>query len=158
MTADLPEPLLAHLASRDQQRADRVTEFLAGLTAYERGLVHDAAIMGYAQGLMRDHSKGVPKDSQTIALVLEACFAFADLYPTVNAEMEERRHTVEYPIQTRHDDTWEQSSSTTTDPGFAAEQPAARRRMHSEFEHRVVRLTTTVTIEAATGPEKPDHA
>lgn len=83
--AELPEPLLAYLAQRDAQRADAVTAFLASLTDRERGLVHDAAVMGYVQGLMRDRSDGVPKDSRVMALVIDQCLAMPDLYPTVNA-------------------------------------------------------------------------
>ena len=85
MSGALPESLLTYLAARDAQRADAVNTFLASLTDRERGLVHDAAVMGYVQGLMRDRNDGVPKDSQTVALVIDACFAFPDLYPTVNA-------------------------------------------------------------------------
>lgn len=88
--AELPAADLTYLADRDAQRADRVAAFLASLTDRERGLVHDAAVMGYVQGLMRDRSEGCPKDSQTMSLVIDACFAFPDLYPTVNAHTEEQ--------------------------------------------------------------------
>lgn len=83
--AQLPEPLLAYFAQREQQRAAAVDAFLASLTDRERGLVHDAAVMGYVQGLMRDRAEGCPKDSQVMSLVIDACFAFPDLYPAVNA-------------------------------------------------------------------------
>ncbi|MEU9333171.1 hypothetical protein AB0D49_08395 [Streptomyces sp. NPDC048290] len=86
VAAALPAPLIAYLAERDRQHADAVTAFLERLTDYERGLVHDAAVMGYVQGLMRDRSEGCPKDSQVIRLVVDACLAHPDLYPTVNAE------------------------------------------------------------------------
>ncbi|WP_319052653.1 hypothetical protein [Streptomyces europaeiscabiei] len=85
MTADLPDFLITYMAQRDAERADKVTAFLASLTDRERGLVHDMAVMGYVQGLMRDRSEGCPKDSQTMALVIDACFSFPDLYPTVSA-------------------------------------------------------------------------
>lgn len=84
--ADLPAPLIAYLADRDAERADRVRDFLASLTDYERGLVHDTAVMGYVQGLMRDREEGCPKDWAVMALVVDACFAHPDLYPTVNAK------------------------------------------------------------------------
>lgn len=86
MTDALPEALITYLAERDAERADAVTAFLATLTDRELGLFHDAAVMGYVQGLMRDPSEGCPKDSHVMALVADACFAFPDLYPTVNAE------------------------------------------------------------------------
>lgn len=85
MTNALPESLVNYLSARDAERADRVAAFLASLTDRERGLFHDAAVMGYVQGLMRDREEGCPKDSQVMALVVDACFAFPDLYPTVNA-------------------------------------------------------------------------
>ena len=84
--AELPEFLITYMQQRDAERADAVAAFLASLTDRERGLFHDAAVMGYVQGLMRDRSEGCPKDSQVMALVVDACFAFPDLYPTVNAE------------------------------------------------------------------------
>ncbi|MGW5175863.1 hypothetical protein ACWERY_16065 [Streptomyces sp. NPDC004082] len=83
---NLPAALVTYLAERDAARARAVETFLAGLTAYERGLFHDAAVMGYVQGLMRDRSEGVPKDSRVIALVVDACLALPDLYPAVNAD------------------------------------------------------------------------
>ncbi|MFJ7999014.1 hypothetical protein ACIQ7D_17965 [Streptomyces sp. NPDC096310] len=154
MAAELPEPLAAYLADREQQRTDRVTAFLDSLTDYERGLVHDAAVMGYVQGLMRDRSEGAPKDSQTMALVIKACFVFADLYPTVNAEFEDRRQTVEYFVQGQQPDgTWEQCSSTSTDPGFVVERLTARRRMHPDVEFRIARRTTRVIVDTVQATE-----
>ena len=47
------------------------------------------------------------------------------------------------------DGTWEQSSSTSTDIEFAVERLAARRRRHPDFEHRLVRRITSVTLQAA---------
>ena len=85
MSRDLPEQLVTYLTERDAQRADAVTTFLASLTDRERGLFHDAAVMGYVQGLMRDRAEGCPKDSQVMALVADACLALPDQYPTVNA-------------------------------------------------------------------------
>jgi hypothetical protein len=77
--------MVNYLAERDAQRATAVDAFLARLTPRERALFHDAAVMGYVQGLMRDREEGCPKDSQVMALVADACFAFPDLYPAVNA-------------------------------------------------------------------------
>lgn len=80
----LPEFLTSYLLEREAQRADAVAAFLASLTDRERGLFHDAAVMGYVQGLMRSREEGVPKDSQVMSLVVDACFAFPDLYPAIN--------------------------------------------------------------------------
>ena len=155
MAVDLPEPLIAYLADRDAQRADRVRDFLASLTDYERGLVHDAAVMGYVQGLMRDRSEGMPKDSQVMALVVDACLAMPDKYPTVNAEFEERTATVEYFVQCQQpDESWEQASSTTTDPKVIVEQREAQRRTRPDFEFRLARRATRVIVETERTPEE----
>lgn len=90
MTNDLPDPLIRYLTDREAARAERVQAFLASLTRWERALFHDAAVMGYVQGLERDRSEGVPKDSQIMALVADTCFAFEDLYPAVNAPVGDR--------------------------------------------------------------------
>lgn len=149
MATELPEPLLAYFAQREQQRAAAVEAFLDSLTDYERGLVHDAAVMGYVQGLMRDRSEGVPKDSEVMALVVDACFAHSDLYPTVNAEFEERRTTVEYFVQCQQPDgSWEQASGTTSEPESVVERRAAKRRMFPDFVFRIARRTTRVIVEA----------
>lgn len=154
MTTDLPASLITYLADRDAQRADRVRDFLASLTDYERGLVHDAAVMGYFQGLMRDRDEGMPKDSQTMALVIDACFAYADLYPTVNAEFEEHSSAVEYFVQCQQPDgSWSQCSSNSPDVDYIVQQRDAHRRSHPEFVYRLARRTTRFIVEAEIIPE-----
>ncbi|MFF4791850.1 hypothetical protein ACFY2M_19275 [Streptomyces sp. NPDC001276] len=153
---DLPEPLLAYFAERENQRAAAVETFLASLTDYERGLVHDAAVMGYVQGLMRDREEGAPKDSQTMALVIDACLAMPDLYPAVNAEFEERRTTVEYYAQTQQPDgTWVDSSGRTTVLEAAESLLAGVRRRVPDAEHRLARRTTSVIVEAQQNGAEP---
>ncbi|MBP5918745.1 hypothetical protein F3K34_43965 [Streptomyces sp. LBUM 1486] len=85
MSHGLPDFMVSYLAERDAQRASAVEAFLASLTDRERGLFHDAAVMGYVQGLMRDRAEGCPKDSRVMALVAAECLALPDLYPTVTA-------------------------------------------------------------------------
>jgi hypothetical protein len=146
--ADLPAALIDYFADRDQQRADRVTAFLASLTHYERGLVHDAAVMGYVQGLMRDRSEGVPKDSQTMALVIDACFAFPDLYPTVNSDPEERSSSVEYFVQCQQPDgSWAQCTSNSPDGDYMLRQRDLKRQSMPEFAFRLAQRTTRVTVQ-----------
>jgi hypothetical protein len=59
------------------------------------------------------------------------------------------RETVEYFVQCQQPDgVWEQASSMNADPHFAAERLSARRRMHPDFEFRIARRTTTVTVRA----------
>jgi hypothetical protein len=83
----LPAQLVDYLAAQAVARADAVHAFLDSLTDRERGLFHDAAVMGYVQGLMRPREEGVPSDSWVISLVVDACFAFPDVYPTINADL-----------------------------------------------------------------------
>lgn len=154
MAVDLPASLITYLADRDAQRADRVRDFLASLTDYERGLVHDAAVMGYVQGLMRDREEGCPKDSQVMALVIDACLAISDKYPTVNGEFDQRDSVVEYFVQCQQPDgTWTQCSSNSADGEFIVQQRDAHRRKHPEFAYRLARRTTRVIVEAERMPE-----
>jgi hypothetical protein len=147
--------MLAYFAEREQQRAAAVDTFLASLTDYERGLVHDAAVMGYVQGLMRDRSEGVPKDSQVMALVVDACLAMPDKYPTVSAEFEERSATVEYFVQCQQPDgSWSQCSSKSPAADFIVQQREAHRRARPEFEFRLARRATRVITEAEHAPKE----
>lgn len=149
MTTDLPKPLLNYFTARQQQRTEAVTAFLDSLSDYERGLFHDAAVMGYVQGLMSNRSEGVPKDSLVMALVAQECQALPDLYPTVNAAFAERRVTVEYYVQTQQPDgTWVDSSSRTETPEAAVNLRDSLRRRIPDVEHRLARRTTSVTVQA----------
>lgn len=85
MSHGLPDFLVNYLVERDAQRANAVDAFLERLTPRERGLFHDAAVMGYVQGLMRNQTEGCPKDPRIMALVAAECLALPDLYPTVTA-------------------------------------------------------------------------
>jgi hypothetical protein len=147
---ELPDFLTAYFADRQRARAEAVSAFLGSLTDRERALVHDAAVMGYVRGSMHPRGEEIPLNAPIVADVVNACFAFPDLYPAVNAAFEDHRQTVEYLVQCQQPDgTWEQASSTTTDVQFAGERLAARRRMQPEYTFRLVRRTTTVVIEAA---------
>lgn len=152
----LPEQLLTYFATRQAQRAEAVDTFLAGLTDYERGLFHDAAVMGYVRGSMHPRDAEIPLNKAIVADVVNACFAHSQrhLYPAVNADFEDRRTTVEYFVQCQQPDgSWEQASSTTTDVKFAVDRLAARRRMQPEFVCRLARRTTRVIVEAERTPE-----
>jgi prenyltransferase beta subunit len=147
---ELPDFLTAYFADRERARAEAVQAFLDSLTDRERALVHDAAVMGYVRGSMHPRGEEIPLNAPIVAHVVNACFAFPNLYPAVNAAFEDRRKTVEYLVQCQQPDgTWEQASSTTTDVKFAGKRLAARRRMQPEYTFRLVRRTTTVVIEAA---------
>ncbi|WP_344521800.1 hypothetical protein, partial [Streptomyces rectiviolaceus] len=71
MTAGIPTFLLDYLTQRDAARAQGAADQFATLTDRERGLVHDAAVMGYVQGMRQAH--------QIVALVVQECLAFAEL-------------------------------------------------------------------------------
>lgn len=149
MTADLPEPLLVYFATRQQQRAEAVNDFLDSLSNYERGLFHDAAVMGYVRGSMHPHGEDIPLNPAIVADVVNACFAHRDLYPTVNADLEERHVTVEYYVQTQQPDgTWVDSSGRTEVPDAAVTMRDSLRRLIPDAEHRLARRTTSVTVQA----------
>jgi hypothetical protein len=147
--ADLPEPLLAYFTQREQQRAAAVTAFLDSLSDYERGLFHDAAVMGYVRGSMHPQGEEIPLNKVIVADVINACFAHSDLYPAVNAEFEERRVVVEYYAQTQQpDETWVDSSGRTQILEAALDLLAGVRRRVPDAKHRLARRITSVVVEA----------
>lgn len=146
---DLPASLITYLTTREQQRADRVQTFLDSLTDYERGLFHDAAVMGYVQGLMRDRAEGCPKDSHVMVLVAAECLALPDLYPTVNSDLEERSSSVEYFVQCQQPDgSWVQCTSNSPDGEYMLRQRDLKRRSMPAFVFRLAQRTTRVTVRA----------
>jgi hypothetical protein len=80
-----PAALADYLAIRDEQRQQRVLRALNALSPRERQLVREAAVMGYVQGV-RAAGVGdvdIPRDAFILHLVVDACFSFDDLYPTI---------------------------------------------------------------------------
>ncbi|WP_435610008.1 hypothetical protein [Streptomyces sp. C10-9-1] len=146
------ELLLTYLADRAAHRAEAATAWLGSLTDYERGLVHDAAVMGYVQGLMRDRSEGVRKDSQVMALVIEACQAMPDLYPAVAVE---RAHPVVtgWVVETPLRGTWRRTGPVFDDPERAAQRYRSAVEQDPAREWRVVRVTTSQTVAASHDPD-----
>jgi hypothetical protein len=88
---DLPDVIVQLYAQKQLARDVAVTELLAGLTKRERGLVKDAAVMGWIQG-MRHHDLEYPGDRQAVNVVVDACLSetFRDLYPTINVRRRKR--------------------------------------------------------------------
>lgn len=84
----LPEFLVTCLEQRDTARFDAVNDTLASLTERERALVKDAAVMGYVRGMTHPLGERIPRDRAILAEVIDACLAFPDLYPAVNADRE----------------------------------------------------------------------
>ena len=74
--------LLAYFETRQQQHADDRNAVLSGLTRREQQLVREAAVMGYVRGTMTQ-SKEIPGDSDVLALVIDCCLGFPDLYPAM---------------------------------------------------------------------------
>jgi hypothetical protein len=74
--------LLAYFETRQQMRADKRNAVLRGLTKREQQLVREAAVMGYVRGTMAQ-SKEIPDDSDVLALVIDCCLGFPDLYPAM---------------------------------------------------------------------------
>lgn len=155
----LPDQLVTYLADRDAQRANAVQEFLGKLTPRERGLVHDAAVMGYVQGLMRDRHEGAPKDSEAIRLVVDACFAFPDLYPAVNAIARTKAPAEPvWQIETQQRGTWRKWLADRDDPDDArAEYDRCIANYGHRWPFRLVRSDTTRVIEAHHDPEQQNQ-
>jgi hypothetical protein len=78
----MDDQLLAYFETRQQMRADDRNAVLRGLTKREQQLVREAAVMGYVRGTMAQ-SKDIPGDSDVLALVIDCCLGFSDLYPAM---------------------------------------------------------------------------
>lgn len=151
---DLPEALVNYIAERDANRADKVRSFLDSLTHRERALIHDAAVMGYVQGLMRDRSEGVPKDAQVIHLVVDACFSFPDLYTGVNGQLAPRTPTATFTVETPRREEWGRWSPVMDDPEWAADSWNSAIANTRGRKFRLVRADTTYTVVAEHDPEE----
>ena len=86
MTDGIPEDIIRYIAVRDAQRRDRVERALGALTERELRLVREAAVMGYIQGRMATQAgvDAIPKDSNIVWCVIDACYGASDLYPTIS--------------------------------------------------------------------------
>jgi hypothetical protein len=74
--------LWTYFEKRQQMHADERAAVLRGLTKREQQLIREAAVMGYVRGTMA-HSKEIPADSEVLALVIDCCLNFPDLYPAM---------------------------------------------------------------------------
>lgn len=79
VTAALDE----YFAKRQAARAKRVRDFIDSLNPRERALVQDVAVMGYVRGSMHPHDEEIPLNAAILADVINACFAYPDLYPAI---------------------------------------------------------------------------
>ncbi|MEU2134955.1 hypothetical protein [Streptomyces sp. NPDC018352] len=95
----IPEFLATYLEQRDNAHADAVNAFLSTLTDRELALMKDAAVMGYVRGRTHPQGEKHPKDSAVLIEVIDAAFAFPDLYPAINAHLadDEEPDTTEEP-------------------------------------------------------------
>lgn len=151
---ELPEALVDYLTTREAQRADKVQAFLDSLTHRERALIHDAAVMGYVQGLMRDRSEGVPKDSQVMHLVIDACFDFPDLYTGVNGQLAPHPPTATFTVEAPRREEWGRWSPVMDDPEWAADSWTSAIANATGRKFRMVRADTVYTVVAEHDPEE----
>ncbi|MGY0065188.1 hypothetical protein ACWY4P_53710 (plasmid) [Streptomyces sp. LZ34] len=77
------QTLADYFAKRAAARANRIRAFLDSLTARERALAQDIAVMGYVRGTMHPQGEEIPLNRSIVDDVVNACFAFPDLYPAV---------------------------------------------------------------------------
>jgi hypothetical protein len=84
MTTDIPEGLVSYLATMDRYRAQQVDAALEARTSDELALMKEAAVMAYVQGMQAGRDVPIPKDSALLRMVVGACLAMPDLYPTIS--------------------------------------------------------------------------
>jgi hypothetical protein len=84
VTAEIPDFLFDYWQRRENARAEAVTAFLESLTERERALFQDGAVMGFVRGSLRSRDEEIPLNKPIVAEVVNACFAFPELYPAVN--------------------------------------------------------------------------
>lgn len=75
-----------YLEMRERQRSQAVNDLLGSFTERERGLVRDAAVMGFLLGTMHGPTTpdNHPMDSDVVSRVVSHCQPHRDLYPTIN--------------------------------------------------------------------------
>jgi hypothetical protein len=90
LTADpgVPDFLVDYFTQREASRAQAVAAVLTGLTERELLLVMEAAVMGWVQG-QRHHDLPIPGNRKILTTVVDACLAFADIYPTISGYVED---------------------------------------------------------------------
>lgn len=157
MPTGIPDRLVDYLVQRDNQRAQAVDDFLAKLTQRERALITQAAVMGWVQGVRHPDGERIPKNGPLLAHVIDACFAFPDLYPAINALA---RHTasihedVEYVIECQQPDgSWMQACGTRDALPSANEELERQREHRPNHVFRVVQRHTTVGVYTLPEPD-----
>lgn len=83
MTIPIPDGLIDYLAAHDHTRNQEIDTALNTLTPREQALVREAAVMGYVQGTTSAPDENYPRDTVVLRLVVAACLAMPDLYPTI---------------------------------------------------------------------------
>ncbi|GGT43499.1 hypothetical protein [Streptomyces purpureus] len=72
MTAEFDAQLVAYFETRARQREQEIDDRLAELTPRERGLIRDAAVMGYVLGRRHPEDKPHPTDTLVMRAVVYA--------------------------------------------------------------------------------------
>jgi len=94
VTDALMAEIARNIAANDRRRAERVKDTLDGLSARERALLREAAVMGWVRGhWAAGGTQRAPADSAIVAEVVDAMFAFPELYPTVTGYVEPTEET-----------------------------------------------------------------
>lgn len=161
MPHGLPDQLAAYLAERDNQRAQAVDDFLTKLTLRERALITQAAVMGWVQGVRHPDGERIPKNGPLLAHVIDACFAFPDLYPAINAvasHTDSIREDVQYVIECQQPDgSWVQACGTRDTLPAANEELARQREHRTDCTFRVVQRHTTVAVYTLPEPDDEEE-
>lgn len=86
--------LAEYLAVQDRKRREAVGRVLATLRPYERRLLREAAVMGYARGTLLPAGDKVPPDSRVLFDVVDACIDYPDRFPFLADAARGRRRRV----------------------------------------------------------------
>jgi hypothetical protein len=153
---ELPEFLVNYFEQRQTARADAVTAFLASLTDRESALVQDAAVMGYVRGSMHPQGEEIPLNKEILAEVIDACFAFPDLYPAFHADLAPHPPTSTWTFEASYaPGKWHGIGPTFPDNVYERAYDKAleyfRRHAKPDKEHsafRMLRADTVYTVVA----------
>lgn len=166
MAEALPEYLMTYLVDRDAQRAQAVDDFLTKITPRERALITQIAVMGYVQGIRHPEGERIPKNAPILAKalapllseVVDACFAFPDLYPAITAITRytaDVQDSLDYFVQCQQPDgTWTQAAGPRNDLPTANQELERQRAHRPELKFRVVQRQTSIVVYTLPEPDE----
>ena len=153
---ELPQQIADYFERRQQARTSRIRDFLDTLTPREQALVEQAAVMGYVRGTMAPKGAEIPLNKEILAEVVDACFAFPELYPVFHADLAPHPATSTWTIESPRRDEWGSWGAVYDDYDWARERytDAIEHSFNPKF--RMVRADTVYTVVAEHDPDEED--